>query len=104
LNNITEQSGGTDKAYRIQISKGQITFRGYSSANTNLLLFPSVTTCSQSLKLVVIGHLYRAPEWFVPGCRFLPSGAPTSNLKQEINNEFLERTYGVYYPLNFSYV
>lgn len=44
---------------------------------------PSVMTWMQSPVFGVIGHLYKAPEWFVFGCKFWPSGAPTNNLKKK---------------------
>lgn len=50
--------------------------------NRNDLHFrPSVMICSQSSWYCVIGHLYTAPERFVPGCKFWPSGAPTKILQ-----------------------
>ena len=49
--------------------------------NNNSLRLPSVTTWTQSFVSVVMGHFQRAPERFVPGCKFSSNGAPTSNLK-----------------------
>lgn len=58
----------------------------------NLHRRPSVITCSQSLLFWVSGHLNSAPDLFVCGCRFCPSGAPTNNLKEK---EYKKRPFSL---------
>lgn len=59
-------------------------FQGVSLKQTQkegyLRRYPSVITCSQSFDPCVSGHLNKAPDLFVLGCRLSPNGAPTSNL------------------------
>ena len=63
--------------------------------NNNSLRLPSVTTWTQSFVSVVMGHFQRAPERFVPGCKFSSNGAPTSNLKlQQKRKKKIEKKRG----------
>lgn len=62
----------------------------------NLHLRPSVITWVQSLWFCVIGHLKSAPDRFVFGCKFFPSGAPTNILREKKDKKHNSFQYSMF--------
>lgn len=60
-----------------------LTTNHWAAKKLNLHRRPSVITWMQSFEFCVIGHLNNAPDRFVPGWRFWPSGAPTRSLQRK---------------------